>query len=114
MASTQKKAGSAGAGFRPMLAYLREALRQRRLTAKTIAAEFGVAEPTIRRWLHGRGLTLERLDQLCTLAGIDLRDLAATLPESGATEFTLAQERLLAADRARLPVLCNLERGRGG
>ena len=83
-----------------MLAHLREALRQRRLTAKTIAAEFGVAEPTIRRWLHGRGLTLERLDQLCTLAGIDLCDLAATLPGSGATEFTLAQERVLAADRA--------------
>jgi len=36
---------------------------------------------------------------LCALAGISLRDLVNSLPESGATRFTLAQERVLAADR---------------
>jgi transcriptional regulator with XRE-family HTH domain len=86
-------------GASALLAQLRGELRRQRFTANAIADRLGVAEPTIRRWLRGQGLTLERLDQLCALAGIDIRDLVAAAPDSGAARFTLAQERVLAADR---------------
>lgn len=82
-----------------LLAELRIELRRRKLTGKAIAQAMGVAEPTVRRWLRGDGLLLGRLEELCALAGISLRDLVNSLPESGATRFTLAQERVLAADR---------------
>ena len=82
-----------------LLAELRAELRRRKMTGKVIAHSLGVAEPTVRRWLRGEGLLLERLEDLCGLAGISLRDLISLLPESGATRFTLAQERVLAADR---------------
>jgi transcriptional regulator with XRE-family HTH domain len=82
-----------------LLAVLRTELRRRKVTGKAIAQALGVAEPTVRRWLRGEGLLLERLEDLCGLAGVTLRDLISLLPESGATRFTLAQERVLAADR---------------
>jgi transcriptional regulator with XRE-family HTH domain len=69
------------------------------MTGRGLAAALGVAEPTVWRWLRGEGLTLERLDEICGILGLDLRDLALATPESGATRFTLAQERVLAADR---------------
>jgi AcrR family transcriptional regulator len=87
-------------GTRAILAELRMELRRRRLTAKAIAEALGVAEPTVRRWFRGEGLLLERLEDLCDLAGLSLRDLIGALPDRGATSFTLAQERVLAADRA--------------
>lgn len=87
-------------GASALLRPLREALRRRGLTAKSVAGHLRVSEPTIHRWLRGRGLTLDHLDQLCELAGLELRDLVASLPERGATRFTLAQERALAANRA--------------
>ncbi|WP_157219717.1 helix-turn-helix domain-containing protein [Flavisphingomonas formosensis] len=87
-------------GATSLLTQLRAELRRAGLTAKAIGDRLGVAEPTVRRWLNGQGLTLDRLDALCALAGTDIRDLAAAAPSGGATRFTLAQERILAADRA--------------
>lgn len=86
-------------GAAALLVRLKGELRRQGLTAQRVADRIGVAEPTIRRWLRGQGLTLDRLDQLCELAGIDIRDLAAGSASEGADRFTLAQERILAADR---------------
>lgn len=83
-----------------ILAELRRALKQRGLKARELAARFGVAEPTMWRWLRGQGLTLDRLDRLCQMAGLELRELMAAPGEEGAEHFTFAQERVLAADRA--------------
>jgi transcriptional regulator with XRE-family HTH domain len=83
-----------------LLGELRDALRRKRITAKELAARMGVAEPTMRRWLHGKGLMLDKLDQLCRAAGIDMRDLIGGLPDGRPGQFTYAQERTLAADRA--------------
>jgi len=58
-----------------------------------------VAEPTVWRWLRGDGLTLDRLDDICGIAGLDLRDLIARGDDGLQDSFTLAQERILAADR---------------
>jgi len=83
-----------------LLANLRGELKRKRLTAKVLAERMGVAEPTMRRWLHGKGLTLERLEQLCELVGVALGELAGALPDHRQTHFTHEQERVLAANRA--------------
>ena len=84
-----------------LLAALRQALRQSGWTVRRIAGEFAIGEATAKRWLAGRGLTLERLDRLAALAGLSLADLAraAEHPATGlAQELTLAQERGLSSD----------------
>lgn len=84
-----------------LLAHLRRVLRQQGWTSRKVAAHFGVGEATAKRWLAGRGLTLERLENLSALAGLTLAELTreAKHPDSGlAQELTLAQERALSAD----------------
>ena len=66
-----------------------------------IAAELQVSEATAKRWLAGKGLTLDRLDRLAALAGLTIVDLARetdNAPPGLARELTLAQERALSAD----------------
>jgi transcriptional regulator with XRE-family HTH domain len=80
---------------------LRQRLRAAGWTGRRLAEELGVGEATVKRWLAGRGLTLDRLDQLALLADTTLAELAqaAERPQSGlAQELTLAQERALSAD----------------
>lgn len=86
-------------GVAAILEELRRELKRQGLGACTIAARLGVAEPTVRRWLRGEGLTLSRLGEICALAELDLRDLISRSYGDEPNEFTLAQERTLAADR---------------
>ncbi|MCP1472434.1 transcriptional regulator with XRE-family HTH domain [Sphingobium sp. OAS761] len=86
-------------GLAMVLSELRRELKGRGIRVRQLATELGVAEPTIWRWLRGDGLTLDRLDAVCALADIDLRDLLGRSVEEEADRFTLAQERVLAADR---------------
>ncbi len=81
-----------------ILTALRQEIRRQGLRARVLAARLGVAEPTLWRWLRGEGLTLANLDRLCQMLGLELRDLVATQAEQERF-FTLAQERVLAADR---------------
>lgn len=85
----------------PILAALKDALRQQAWTARRLAAHFQIGEATAKRWLAGKGLTLERLEALAGLCGLSLAELAraAEQPVSGlAQELTLAQERALSSD----------------
>ena len=84
-----------------LLAALRQQLRQGGWTARKLAAHFAIGEATAKRWLAGRGLTLDRLETLSALCGLTLAELAraAEAPPAGlAGELTLAQERALSAD----------------
>ena len=84
-----------------LLAELRRCLRQQGWTARRLATHLGIGEATAKRWLAGRGLTLERLEQLAELCDLTLADLAraAEHPQSAlAQELTLAQERELSSD----------------
>ncbi len=84
-----------------LLIPLRQRLRAHGWTGRRLALQLGVGEATVKRWLAGRGLTLDRLDQLAVLADTSLAELAqaAERPQSGlAQELTLAQERALSAD----------------
>lgn len=86
-------------GAAAILDELRRELKRQGLRVGALSEKLDVAEPTVRRWLRGEGLTLARLDQLCAIAGIDLRDLISRSYGEEPDEFTLAQERTLAADR---------------
>ncbi|HMT44459.1 MAG TPA: helix-turn-helix transcriptional regulator [Chakrabartia sp.] len=81
-----------------MLSHLRRQLRLAGWTARTLAAELGAGEASVKRWLAGKGLSLDRLDQLAALAGLTLGELARQAERPAphlAQELTLAQERAL-------------------
>lgn len=86
-------------GIVAVIAELRSELKARGLRVCHLAEELGVAEPTVWRWLRGEGLTLDRLDEICAIADLDLRDLLGRADDGQQEDFTLAQERILAADR---------------
>lgn len=97
MGAKMAKAGRTG--ITSILAELRRELKGRGLRVATLAEQLGVAEPTVWRWLRGEGLTLNGLDDICAAAGLDLRDLLGRASGAAQDSFTLAQERVLAADR---------------
>lgn len=86
-------------GISTVLSELRRELKGQGLRVADLAKALNVAEPTVWRWLRGEGLTLDRLDEICAFADIDLRDLLARPENEQRDNFTLAQERILAADR---------------
>jgi transcriptional regulator with XRE-family HTH domain len=84
-----------------ILAALRRSLKRNALTIATLAGRLKVSEATIKRWLVGQGLTLDRLELLAGMAGTDLSELAresARPPEHLSDELTFAQERALSDD----------------
>ena len=84
-----------------LLRVLREQLRHRGWTARRLAGHFTIGEATAKRWLAGKGLTIDRLDALAELCGLSLAELAreAERPPAGlAQELTLAQEKALSTD----------------
>jgi len=86
-------------GTAMILSQLRRELKARGMRVPVLAEALGVAEPTMWRWLRGDGLTLDRLDDICSVADLDLRDLLGLDEDERQESFTLAQERILAADR---------------
>ena len=84
-----------------LLRVLREQLRHRGWTARRLAVHFAIGEATAKRWLAGKGLTIDRLDALAGLCGLTLAELTreAEQPPAGlAQELTLAQEKALSTD----------------
>ena len=80
---------------------LRRALRNGGWTTRRIASHFGIGEATAKRWLAGRGLTLERLEALAALVDMSLAELTRSAerpPQGLAQELTLAQEKALSSD----------------
>jgi hypothetical protein len=84
-----------------LLQTLRLRLRANGWTIARLAAHFDTSDATMKRWLVGRGLTLERLDALAALADLSLAELALAAEKADPSltqELTLAQERALSED----------------
>lgn len=84
-----------------IITVLRRHLRKEGWTVLRIAEALGVGEATVKRWLAGKALTLDRLERIAGLVGLSLGDLAREAEDSGdglAQELTLAQERALSSD----------------
>lgn len=83
-----------------LLAALRRALSGAGWTQARIAAELGVGTATVKRWLHGRGLSFQTLGRLCVMAQTSLAELAESSRVVSQQEdrLTLAQEEALTKD----------------
>jgi len=83
-----------------LLAALRTILRASGFGIRRIAERMGVSEATVKRWFQGQGLAVDRLEELCALAGTSFRELtelAIEPPRELARQLTLAQEQALTA-----------------
>jgi transcriptional regulator with XRE-family HTH domain len=90
----------------PLLAALKPLLKARGITYKALGRELGLSEPSIKRMLAGRTMTLARLNRILEVLGTDLFELAriAQRERTLARELTLAQEEALAKDARLLTV----------
>jgi transcriptional regulator with XRE-family HTH domain len=87
-----------------MLAYLKKLYRARGLRLSDVATLIGVSERSIKRYLTGRGVTLEILERLCAAAGLTILalaelaegDAAKQVSTNDAQEDALAEEPMLA------------------
>jgi len=83
-----------------LLGALRRALRAANWTQARLADEMGVGSATMKRWLHGKGLSFQTLERLCALAGLGLSDLVqeSRQPDYALNSLTLAQEAAMTED----------------
>ena len=73
---------------------LKRALKAAGKTYADVAAHLGLSEASVKRLFQQQTFSLERLDQACELAGLQLSDLVERMSERRAsfTEFTPKQE----------------------
>lgn len=79
---------------------LKRALREQGLTYAALAPRLGVSIATVKRLFAREAFSLERLERVCELAGVTLRDLMERAQERAAPtrQLTVSQEREIVAD----------------
>jgi transcriptional regulator with XRE-family HTH domain len=88
---------------------LKRILKGRGIMYATVAAGLGLSEASVKRMFSRRDFTLQRLEDVCRIAGVDFAELAheATADEAGMTHLTAEQEREIVSDPTlMLVVLC--------
>ncbi|MBS0505740.1 MAG: helix-turn-helix transcriptional regulator [Proteobacteria bacterium] len=84
-----------------LLAALRRHLRAAGWSVRRVAEALSTSQPTVKRWLAGRALTVDRLEALAGLCDLTLAELVRESdvpPPHLANELTLAQEQALSED----------------
>lgn len=69
------------------------------LSTEKLAGMLGVSQATMSRWMRGKGLTVDALDNMCRAMGTDLHALFEGAKAAERERLTLRQERILASDR---------------
>ena len=79
---------------------LKEALKARGMTYAGVAKGLGLSEASVKRVFAAGSFTLERLDRICELIGIEITDLARMVRQEGEdpAQLSWAQEEQLVAD----------------
>jgi transcriptional regulator with XRE-family HTH domain len=88
---------------------LKRLLKARGVTYAKVAAQLGLSEASVKRMFSRRDFTLQRLEDVCRVVGIDFGDLARALADehSGVTQLTVEQEKAIVSDpRLFLVALC--------
>lgn len=85
---------------------LRSHIKARHLTYRHIAQDLGVSETTVKRLFLQQDCTLERLEEICELLQIDLRELikSSPRPRKFIQQLNRQQEELLAQNHKLLMV----------
>lgn len=81
------------AATHPLLAALQRRLRREGITYAEVARRLGVSEPTVKRLFSTERITLDRLDALCEVAGIELAELARDAQEAPRRLASLKREQ---------------------
>ncbi|WP_303290460.1 helix-turn-helix transcriptional regulator [Marinobacter sp. SS5-14b] len=91
---------------------LKRQLRSHGLTYQDVAQALELSEASVKRLFSDKQFSLKRLDQICTLMGMEISDLVRKLaPEPRVEQLTLEQERELVSDaRLLLTAVCAMNR----
>ncbi len=83
-----------------LLGALKTALKQRGITYAEVAAQLGLSESSVKRLFATGGFKLDRLQQICDLAEVDIAELARIVEarRRDVAELTEEQEQLLVAN----------------
>lgn len=90
---------------------LRSHLKARQLTYKHIALDLGVSEQTVKRIFVQQDCSLERLEEICELVQLDMRDLvrSSPRPRKFIQHLSLQQEAQLVHNKKLLMVaICTM------
>jgi transcriptional regulator with XRE-family HTH domain len=89
---------------------LKDVLKARGITYAKVARGLGISEASVKRVFASRSFTLQRLDEVCGLLGIDITDLAQMVRAERETpvRLTLEQEKQLVSDPKLLLVAVNV------
>lgn len=90
---------------------LKRELRARKLTYSDVAGKLGISAAHVKRLFADRDFTLERIDQICSLIGIEFSELSRTIDRHDQliTQLTPEQEAEIARDhRLLVAAVCAL------
>ena len=79
---------------------LKRMLKGRAITYAMVAAGLGLSEASVKRMFSRRDFTLQRLEDICRVSGLDFGEVArdATAEDAGMTHLTAEQEREIISD----------------
>ena len=88
---------------------LKRALKGRGITYAALAAKLGLSEASVKRMFSRRDFTLQRMDDVCTVSGVDFGEIVQDVSAvDGATaHLTVQQEQEIVSDpKLMLVALC--------
>jgi transcriptional regulator with XRE-family HTH domain len=94
-----------------LIEVLKRELKARGLTYAEVAAHLDMSEASVKRMFSTRNFTLERFDEICEFAKLEISDLAEKLMQAPTllSQLSLEQERELVADmKLMLVAICCL------
>lgn len=97
-----------------LLQVLKRLLKSQGITYKALSSALQLSEATIKRTLASGDISLERLERICAVIGIDILELAQITAGSQSallTQLSEAQEQLLAQDHNLFTLFHLLLRG---
>jgi xanthine dehydrogenase molybdopterin-binding subunit B len=85
---------------------LKRALRARRISYSKVGEVLDLSEASVKRLFSRGGFTLERFEQVCSLAGTTMVELARQSAggKDAVSQLTMEQERAIMSDRKLLLV----------
>jgi transcriptional regulator with XRE-family HTH domain len=88
---------------------LKRILKGRGITYATVATALGLSEASVKRMFSRREFTLQRLEDVCRVAGVEFAELVheAAAVETGIVHLTVEQEKEIVSDpKLMLVALC--------
>jgi transcriptional regulator with XRE-family HTH domain len=94
---------------RALIDALKQVLKSRRITYAQVARRLSMSEASVKRVFAKQRFTLDRLDKICGVLGIEITDLAKIVEHEAerVDQLTLEQESEIAADPKLMLVAVN-------